>query len=79
MLALSVSAQAERKLLDQVVAIVDDDVILQTELEARINTIIGRLQAQGTGLPPRDVLEQRVLDQLITESIQLQMAEKMGM
>ncbi|WP_372986123.1 peptidylprolyl isomerase [Marinobacter sp.] len=79
MLALSVSAQAERKLLDQVVAIVDDDVILQTELEARINTIIGRLQAQGTGLPPRDVLEQRVLDQLITESIQLQMADKMGM
>lgn len=79
MLALSVSVQAERKLLDQVVAIVDDDVILQTELEARINTIIGRLQAQGTGLPPRDVLEERVLDQLITESIQLQMAEKMGM
>ncbi|RBP33281.1 peptidyl-prolyl cis-trans isomerase SurA [Marinobacter pelagius] len=79
MLTLSVSAQAERKLLDQVVAIVDDDAILQTELEARINTIISRLQAQGTGLPPRDVLEQRVLDQLITESIQLQMADKMGM
>ncbi|MBQ0831715.1 peptidylprolyl isomerase [Marinobacter sp.] len=77
--ALSFSAQAERKLLDQVVAIVDDDVILQTELEARINTITGRLSAQGTGLPPRRLLEERVLEQLITESVQLQMSEKMGM
>lgn len=76
---LSVSAQAERKLLDQVVAIVDDDVILQTELEARINTITARLSEQGTGLPPRRLLEERVLDQLITESVQLQMADKMGM
>jgi peptidyl-prolyl cis-trans isomerase SurA len=76
---LSLAAQAERKLLDQVVAIVDDDVILQTQLEARISTITSRLSAQGTGLPPRDLLEQRVLEQLITESVQLQMAEKMGM
>lgn len=76
---LSLSVQAERKLLDQVVAIVDDDVILQTELEARINTIATRLRAQGTGLPPRDVLEERVLEQLITESIQLQRADKLGM
>ncbi|MBU2873322.1 peptidylprolyl isomerase [Marinobacter salexigens] len=76
---LSFAAQAERKLLDQVVAIVDDDVVLQTELEARINTITGRLSAQGTGLPPRRLLEERVLEQLITESVQLQMADRMGM
>jgi peptidyl-prolyl cis-trans isomerase SurA len=79
MLVLSVTAHAERKLLDQVVAIVDDDVILQSQLDARIETIVNRLQSQGTGLPPRDVLERRVLDQLVTESIQLQMADKMGM
>lgn len=73
------TVQAERKLLDQVVAIVDEDVILQTELEARINTIASRLRAQGTGLPPRQVLEERVLDQLITDSIQMQMADRAGM
>ncbi|MCR8914682.1 molecular chaperone SurA [Marinobacter panjinensis] len=77
--ALSATVQAERKLLDQVVAVVNDDVILQSELEARINTIVGRLSAQGTGLPPRDILEERVLEQLITESIQLQMADRAGM
>ena len=73
------TVQAERKLLDQVVAIVDEDVILQTELEARINTIASRLRAQGTELPRRQLLEERVLDQLITDSIQMQMAERAGM
>jgi len=76
---VSATAQADRKLLDQVVAVVNEDVILQSELEARINTITGRLRAQGTGLPPRDLLEERVLEQLISESIQLQMADRAGM
>ncbi len=79
MLLLATSAQAERQLLDRVIAIVDDGVILQSELNARVNTIRSRLEAQGTGLPPRQVLEERVLDQLITENIQLQLAEDMGM
>jgi len=79
MLVLALPAQAERKLLDQVVAIVNDDVILQTQLDDRINTIVRRLQAQNTTLPPRRLLQERVLEQLITESIQLQMAEQMGM
>ncbi|TGN38697.1 peptidylprolyl isomerase [Marinobacter confluentis] len=76
---MSGTAQAERKLLDQVVAVVNESVILQSELDARINTIVGRLRSQGTSLPPRSVLEERVLEQLITESIQLQMAERAGM
>ncbi|WP_227662788.1 peptidylprolyl isomerase [Marinobacter daqiaonensis] len=73
------AVQAERQLLDQVIAIVNDGVILQSELDARVGTITARLRGQGTGLPPRQVLEERVLEQLITESIQLQMAEDMGM
>jgi peptidyl-prolyl cis-trans isomerase SurA len=76
---LPLAAQAERQLLDQVVAIVDDDVILATELDARISTIVTRLQAQETTLPPRSLLQERVLEQLVTESVQLQMAGKMGM
>mgnify|MGYP003117367926 FL=1 len=72
------AASAARKPLDSVIAIVDDDVILQTEQDSRVRTVIARLNAQGTGLPPRDVLEERVLDQLILDTIQLQMAEKNG-
>ena len=79
LVAVASAAHAERQPLDRVIAIVDDGVILQSELDARVNTIRSRLQAQGTGLPPRQVLEERVLDQLITEKIQLQMADQMGM
>lgn len=50
--ALSAPVQAERKLLDQVVAVVNDNVILQSELEARINTIVGRLSAREPACPP---------------------------
>src|SRR5690554_7836999 len=78
MMALSVAAHAERKLLDSVVAIVDVDVILQTELQAWLNTIIGRLSAQGNGLPPREMLEGRVLEQVSAESVQLEVVDKLG-
>jgi len=76
---MTLPALAERQSLDQVIAIVDEDVILSSELDARVSTIVSRLQGQGTNLPPRNVLEERVLDQLITDSIQLQMADQMGM
>lgn len=73
------SAFAERKPLDSVIAIVDDSVILESELESRVRTVKARLNAQGTPLPSDQVLDERVLDQLISDAIQLQMADKMGM
>ncbi|MDX1756433.1 MAG: peptidylprolyl isomerase [Marinobacter sp.] len=76
---LAALAQAERQPLDRVIAIVEDNVILQSELDTRVQTVVSRLTAQGTGLPPRSLLEERVLDQLITDAIQLQRAEQMGM
>lgn len=78
-LVMATTALAERKPLDSVIAIVDDEVILQSQLDARVRTVISRLNAQGTRLPPRDVLENRVLEQLVTDTIQLQRAEQMGM
>lgn len=70
---------AERQPLDRVVAVVDEGVVLQSELEARIQQIRSRMSAQGTRLPPDAVLRQRVLDQLILEEIQIQRARQMGM
>lgn len=75
----SVVAQAQEKLLDRVIAIVDDGVILQSDLDARVSTIKSRLQAEGTSLPPDSVLRERVLDQLLQDQIQLQLAEEAGM
>ncbi len=70
---------AERQPLDRVVAVVDEGVVLQSELDARIQQIRSRLSAQGTRLPPESVLRERVLDQLILEEIQIQRARQMGM
>ncbi|PID42852.1 MAG: molecular chaperone SurA [Proteobacteria bacterium] len=77
-MALAVPAHTAT-LLDQVVAIVEDGVVLQSELENRIATIVSRLKAQNTPLPDRKVMREKVLDQLILEQIQLQMARKMGL
>ncbi|WP_250655351.1 peptidylprolyl isomerase [Alkalimarinus coralli] len=73
------TAYGKVKPLDHVLVIVDDDIVMVSELEARIKTITARLKAQGTALPPASVMSERVLDQLILESIQLQMAERNGL
>ncbi|MEQ6885418.1 peptidylprolyl isomerase [Salicola sp. Rm-C-2C1-2] len=70
---------ADRQPLDRVVAVVDEGVVLQSELQARIQQIRSRMNAQGTRLPPESVLRERVLDQLILEQIQIQRARQMGM
>lgn len=66
------------QLVDKIVAIVDDDIVMLSELHERTASIKNRLLRQRTPLPPDDVIEQRVLDQLILESIQLQLASRAG-
>ncbi len=73
------SSQAAYQSLDKVVAVVDDGVVLESELKSRIVTITSRLNAQGTPLPPQDVMRKRILEQLVTEQVQLQMAEREGL
>ena len=68
----------EPVVLDRVLAIVDDDIVMESELESRLTQIANRLKQQGTPLPPQRIMEQRVLEQLIIENIQLQKAERAG-
>ncbi|MEQ9465358.1 MAG: peptidylprolyl isomerase [Haliea sp.] len=77
-LLLGASAQAQTQMLDQVVAIVDDDVIMASELRERIQSITQTLQSRGMDLPAEDVLIRETLDRLILESIQLQMGNRVG-
>jgi len=79
LLALQVGgAQAATEVIDQVVAIVDDDIIMASELRDRVSAVTSNLQARGITLPPEDELIRETLDQLILESIQLQMGERAG-
>lgn len=72
--------RAEPEVLDRIVAIVDSDVVLQSELNARTESVMDRLQANDSrqALPPEEVLQKQILDQLILERLQLQMGERYG-
>ncbi len=72
------SIQAKSVSLDKIIAIVDDDIVMQSELTQRIRSITSRLKNQGAQLPSQEVMYQRVLDQLIVENIQMQLAERLG-
>ncbi|MGK0297827.1 MAG: peptidyl-prolyl cis-trans isomerase SurA [Gammaproteobacteria bacterium] len=64
--------------VDSIVAIVEEDVVLRSELDARVRTITNQLMEQGTSLPPESVMEKQVLDRLILSKLQIQMAENTG-
>ena len=67
------------ELLDGIVALVNDGIVLKSELQVQTDTIVERLGKQGTQLPPPQILSRQVLDRLITERLQLQRAEKIGL
>ncbi|MCS2609716.1 peptidylprolyl isomerase [Halomonas dongshanensis] len=73
--AQSFQSSVERQSLNRVVAVVNDGVILQSELDDRIAQIEQQAQAQGSSLPPRQQFASQVLERMILEEIQLQMAE----
>lgn len=75
---LSTSAQAQVETLDKVIAIVDDDVIMASELQERLTGVRANIAASGAQSPPEDLLVQETLDRLILESIQLQLAVRYG-
>lgn len=64
--------------LDRIVAVVNDDVIVESELGTRVRTIKAQLRQAGTPLPPENVLEQQVLERLVLERLQIQIAEVNG-
>ena len=77
-LTLSMPLSAQIQLLDKVIAVVDSGVIMETQLNDRVQSIVFRLRQNGTELPPKKELEMQVLERLIIEEIQLQMAERAG-
>ncbi|MBB6521169.1 peptidylprolyl isomerase [Pseudoteredinibacter isoporae] len=77
-LSLSLSTVAQTIALDKVVAIVDNDVVMASELQQQLALISKRLQAQNTELPPEGVLRDQVLEHLIRERLQLQMGQRAG-
>ena len=65
-------------LLDRIAAVVNDGVVLNSDLEQQIEVISDRLRQQKLELPPQNVLRQQVLERLVVQEIQMQHADKAG-
>ena len=64
--------------LDRIIAIVDDDVVMQSELDQQISRVRDELRRAGTEAPPISVLRRQVMERLVLQKIQLQLAERTG-
>ena len=64
--------------LDRIVAVINDDVIMRSELAEKIRGVTAQMQEQNIPLPPLDILEKQVLDRLIMTRLQIQMAQNTG-
>ncbi len=66
-------------LLDRVAAIVNDGIVLRSDVESQMAVISARIQEQGQQLPPRNILRQQVLERLVLQELQIQRADRLGL
>ncbi|MFN9121526.1 MAG: peptidylprolyl isomerase [bacterium] len=64
--------------VDRIVAVVNDEVITQFDLTLRTKLAVAQLSRQGTALPPAEILERQVLERMISDRVQLQLARETG-
>lgn len=72
------TAKSEVIPLDKIIAVVDDNIITQIELDDRIKLIRQQIQQQGGQVPSNKVLQKQILERLIVEKLQLERARKTG-
>lgn len=73
----SATAQAApTREVDRIVAVVNDEVITLYELKSRVAQAERQLKAQQVQLPPADILEKQMLERMITDRVQIQMAKE---
>ena len=78
-LALFMAAShADVVMLDRIIAIVDDAVVMQSELDTRRQSIEQQVRSAGQKMPPADVLNEQIIERLVVESLQIQMADRAG-
>jgi peptidyl-prolyl cis-trans isomerase SurA len=76
---LSSTSLPAQPFVDRIVAVVNDDIITQSELDRETARLEARLSRSGETLPPRKVLEKQILSQMIDQKLQLQRAKALGL
>ena len=72
------AAYAESIPLDRVLAVVNDDIITMQELKEQVGVTRARMRQQGTPMPDENLLQQKVLEKLVFEKLQVQSAKEAG-
>ena len=76
---LPLLAQSATTIIDRIAIVVDEDVIMQSELEERFEAVRSQISSQKNArMPSDDVLNKQIEEQMIIESLQLQRAERAG-
>jgi peptidyl-prolyl cis-trans isomerase SurA len=75
---LSCYLPVSAEVLGKIAAVVEDDVILEQELDKEVALIAQRIQASNTQMPPEYILRKQVLEKMIVDKLQRQLAEKAG-
>lgn len=75
----SMQLQAEQRLLDRVVAVVGEEALMESELQDRMQMVRSQIKDRGLNVPPDEVLREQVMERLVIDTIQLQLAEKNGL
>ncbi len=70
---------AEIVKMDRIVAVVDQTVITEQELESRMRTLTAQLSKQGTERPPENIFRKQILERLISDALLLQYAAQTGL
>lgn len=65
-------------LIDRIVAVVEDDAVMESELDERLSMVTRRLSKSPNQLPPRELLKRQVLERVVLEHLQLQVATRRG-
>lgn len=78
LIAQTLDLSSSGELIDGIAAVVNDGVVLTSEVDQELTQIVERLNAQGAQIPPASVLAPQVLERLIIKRIQLQRAERLG-
>jgi peptidyl-prolyl cis-trans isomerase SurA len=65
--------------IDRIIALVDQTVITEKELNDRINSLMGELKKQQIEIPPMEVLQKQMLERMIVEKLQIAFAQQSGL
>ncbi len=63
-------------LVERIVAVVNNEVITSGEVAERVKTVTQQLRQKGTPLPPEDVIQKQVLERMIMDRLQIQLAKE---